>query len=226
MIVPSRGRPENIKRLIKAFAETITIGTKLIVVVDIDDPVAVDYMKVMDAANEWSFASLYVQSAASSLGPILNYTANQYAPFANFIGFMGDDHLPRTVGWDGRLCARLGAKAGVAYGNDLFQGENLPTAVVLSARIIGALGYMVPPLLRHMYLDNFWKQLGEDLDHLVYMPDVIIEHIHPFAGKAEMDDGYKRVNTQSMYNEDGLIYTNFMRNEWPSQLLQLRTGLL
>lgn len=225
MIVPSRGRPQNIKRLVKAMAETITINTKLLVVIDIDDPVAAEYIKVLEAAQEWPWVSLYVQSAANKLNPILNYCAKQYAPFTDFIGFMGDDHLPRTVGWDSRLTGVLGTQPGVAYGNDKFQGAALPTAVVMTSKIVDTLGYMAPPPLQHMYLDNFWKQLGTDLDCLIYLSEVVIEHMHPVAGKAPVDDGYIRVNSEEIYNLDEVNYMNFMRNQWPTDLSRLKASL-
>jgi radical SAM superfamily enzyme YgiQ (UPF0313 family) len=101
----------------------------------------------------------------------------------------------------------------VAYGNDLLQSENLPTAVMLSKAIVSALGGMVPPKLRHLYLDNFWKRLGEDLGNLVYVPQVIIEHCHPLAGKAEWDEGYRLVNAREMYSFDALVYDNYIKSE-------------
>lgn len=216
MIVPSRGRPENITRLANAMHGTMTAATRLIVVIDIDDPLAGEYVKALDNPGPW--ASLYVQSGAKKLNPILNYVAPMYAPFCDYIGFMGDDHLPRTKGWDAELIGAIGQKPGVAYANDLFQKQNLPTSVVMSSALVRGLGYMAPPSLQHMYMDNFWKRLGTDLDHMIYMPEVIIEHMHPFAGKAELDAGYQRVNTPRMYDEDRESYEQFLLNKWPADL--------
>jgi hypothetical protein len=64
----------------------------------------------------------------------------------------------------------------------------------MQSRMIKALGFMAPPAMRHLYLDNFWKELGEAVGGLVYLPDVIIEHLHPVNGKAEWDERYRAVN--------------------------------
>jgi hypothetical protein len=205
----------------------MTIGTRLRVIVDSDDPKLGEYEKISQLPYQGNWATMTVNYELKGMNAILNSYALTSAEDSLCVGFMGDDHLPRTVGWDGRLAAaiapREGRLAGVAYGNDLFQGENLPTAVVMTASIVRGLGYMAPPALQHMYLDNFWKRLGSDLGHLVYMPEVVIEHLHPFAGKATMDDGYKRVNTQEMYDDDQARFTHFLATQWPSDLAHLQT---
>lgn len=105
---------------------------------------------------------------------------------------LGDDHLPRTQGWDRLLLEaldKLGGE-GIAYGNDLHQGEALPTAPVISAGIVEALGWMMEPGLKHMHVDDVWRDLGRGAGCLAYVPEVVIEHQHPDAGKAVGDETY------------------------------------
>lgn len=228
IVVPSRGRPDNIHRLIKAFYGTTVLDTRLVVVVDQDDPSEGLYEDVCEATCGLGFVSFpFAATELKGLNPILNHFARAEALYSGYIGFMGDDHLPRTHGWDERLITALGGKSyprkcGVAYANDLFQGQSLPTAVVMDSDIVCALGYMSPPPLKHMYMDNFWKRLGEDLGSLQYLDDVIIEHLHPFAGKAASDEGYQRVNAQEVYDHDSAAYHEFLENQWPADLTRLR----
>jgi hypothetical protein len=84
---------------------------------------------------------------------------------------------------------------------------------MMSNAIVSALGGMVPPKLRHLYLDNFWKKLGEDLGNLVYLDQIIIEHCHPLAGKAEWDEGYRSVNAREVYSFDALAYDFYIKSE-------------
>jgi len=90
----------------------------------------------------------------------------------------------------------------VVYGNDLFQGANLPTAAFLNSSLVQALGYMAPPVLKHLYADNFWMGLGQRLGGLVYLDDVVIEHMHPIASKGTWDEGYTRVNASAVDTAD------------------------
>jgi hypothetical protein len=199
VIVPTRGRPENVARLEKAREETGTTRADFLYIVDHDDPEAVEYAKL-------ELNRLIILHERLRLGGTLNWAARKYAGVYDAIGFMGDDHLPRTESWDLRILEALDVGAvrdpRVVYGNDLLQGENLPTAVFMHSRIIQALGYFCPPDQVHLYLDNFWKELGQELNGLVYLPDVVIEHMHPVAGKAAWDERYAEVNSPDVDNSD------------------------
>jgi hypothetical protein len=65
---------------------------------------------------------------------------------------------------------------------------------------------MAPPTLTHLYVDNAWLDLGRALESITYLPDTVIEHLHPHAGKAEPDEGYERVNGDAMYDADRAAY--------------------
>ena len=111
-----------------------------------------------------------------------------YRTFAS----LGDDHVPRTPGWDRLLLEAIDAMGGtgMAYGDDLLQGAALPTFVVMSADIVAALGWVCEPSMRHYNLDNVWQDLGRGAGCLAYRDDVIVEHMHPGASKAPFDDTY------------------------------------
>jgi len=187
--------------------------TRLFVIVDEDDPKQADYQYMLMGAPYW--AHCITNSYYSKIGPILNAASRNSAKVCSHIAFMGDDHMPQTFHWDQFLVESLGDRPGVAYGNDLLQGANLPTMCVISSDVIKALGYMCPPGLQHLYLDNFWLELGRALGNLHYLPDCIIEHIHPLAGKAEMDAGYDYSLAQKTLVDDGRAYADFMQKTWP-----------
>jgi len=122
----------------------------------------------------------------------LNQAARALADGASVIGAYQDDLVFRTRGWDDRVRETL-ATPGIAYGDDLLQGEHHPTAIFMSAAIYRALGWLALPTIWHQWADDVWKALGQAAGCLRFMPDVIIEHVHPANGKAAMDPGYERV---------------------------------
>lgn len=202
VIVPTRGRPQNTARLLLAWKATGADGLPSFVV-DSDDPCFMEYS---------AQPSYMVPREPTGGGMVdaLNEEATRLAWPARAVGFMGDDHLPRTSGWDVAVAEALGdLGSGIVYCNDLFQGENLPTAVFMTADIVRALGYMAPPVLRHLYVDNVWKAWGEGMGRLAYLEDVIIEHVHPAAGKAEWDDGYLAVNNADLYATEAAAYERY-----------------
>jgi hypothetical protein len=164
-----------------------------------------------DDKSEYSEAVLARASINPRLrmGGTLNLLATKHAEDYEYLAFMGDDHRPRTEGWDRILANAIGERPGVAYGDDLLQGANLPTAVLLSADIVRKIGYMVPPSLVHMYMDNFWKEFGQRIGNLVYKEDVVIEHLHYLAGKAINDLQYQEVNNAAVYETDRIAYEDY-----------------
>jgi len=211
VVVPSRGRPENAERLAKAFIDT-NVDADLYFIVDNDDPKWNEYaknenIKCLPADNKTGGCAASLNTGVVYLLDFAKF------PLYDYFVFMGDDHLPRTQNWDKAFIQALGINTGIAYGDDLLQGENLPTAFVMSRDLVVELQGMTFPGCIHLFFDNFVKQLGIDLNYLKYLPQVIIEHLHPVAGKAEMDEGYARVNQPKWYEEDLLALQKYLRSQ-------------
>ena len=212
VLVPSRNRPQNIEDLIKSFDETET-ESDLIVIVDDDEP-------QMDAYLQLGCDVLMVEKQGKGMAKPLNFAARHYAHKYRHFAFLGDDHRPRTKNWDLHFINTLDELGtGLVYGNDLLQGENLATAVGMTGNIVNALGGMVPPDMIHLYLDNFWMTLGKDLNALRYIPEVVLEHLHPIAGKAKWDEGYMAVNAEEVYSADKKALDDYLASDAYSQLL-------
>lgn len=211
MIVPSRGRPESTGRVVDAWRATGSFddGAQLCFAIDADDPTHDAYVERLLAhpdSKQW--LHLYTFDTWRPMVPKLNEVAADYAQRGHFaIAFAGDDHLPRTPGWAAAyLDALRDLGTGIVYGDDGIQGQRLPTQWAMTADIIRALGRMVPADVEHLYCDNAIRDLGEQAGCLRYLPDVLIEHMHPVAGKAPIDAGYQRVNRREQYRKDRLAY--------------------
>ena len=190
--------------------EELSAASDLLFVIDANDPEHDQYH--FEVGQE---LCMTIDNTSRGMAYPINKAANAIAKQDkyDFFAFLGDDHRPRTAEWDAILIQAMQRRPSMAYGNDLLQGKRLPTMIVMTSDIVKALGGMVPPNMKHLYLDNFWKKLGEDLGSLTYLDDVIVEHMHPVAGKAEWDEGYKEVNAQEVYSFDALAYQNYIQSE-------------
>ena len=213
-IIPTRGRNDNSLRLFEAINATADF-TEVVFAIDSDD--VETYKGLMDATAGLGNVKVVIADRMGMNGT-LNHWALWFSPDYDYICFMGDDHLPRTGGWDTKLAEAIGTNAGIAYGNDLLQGENLPTAVVMSSKIIRATGFMSPPNLKHLFLDNYWLAMGQALENANYLPDVIIEHLHYTNGKAEHDERYAAVNNSEMHNGDQAIFAEYLATEFSNDV--------
>ena len=213
ILIPSRGRPNSIAEVMKAFVETDTTAD-LIVVVDDDD-------EQMDEYLELGVDIFIVARDGKGMAKPLNKAASHFKDAYRHFAFLGDDHRPRTQEWDKAFVTALDELGtGIVYGNDLFQAEQLPTAVAMTGNIVHALDGMVPPGMIHLYLDNFWMQLGKDLGKIRYMGHIIIEHLHPVAGKADWDDNYREVNAEEVYSADAKAYRDYITGDDYKKLLE------
>ncbi len=218
ILVPSRGRPENVRRLMDACMEH-SLGACVIVGVDADDSTYAEYERVLGDFPQ----NVLVVTSPGSNGMVAALNEMLNASDADYVAFLGDDHVPSTPGWDQRLCQAIKAQGGgLAYGNDLLQGESLPTAIVMDGRIPRALGYMAPPVLKHLYVDNVWKIWGEYLGKLAYLDDVIVEHLHPGAGKADWDEQYHKLNSTGSYSADAAAFERYRGSDLAIDVEKMR----
>jgi hypothetical protein len=223
-IVPSRGRPENVGRLVGAWRETFVGVADLLVAVDEDDPRKDEYVETV-RGDGFVWLEVGPPPERPGMAEVLNRYAAHYASSYRALGFMGDDHVPRTHGWDVRIFDELGRSGRrMVYGNDLLQRGNLPTAIAMLSDIPRALGRMVPGDLVHLYIDNAWLDIGRAIG-ISYLDDVIIEHMHPVAGKAPLDEGYARVNALDLEGEDRTRYLAWMTFRLQEDVRRIREAV-
>lgn len=216
-IVPTRNRVENALELMDVWYNTThESDSGLLFVVGTEDPRLEEYKQKIRNSHLLIFPERGLVKA-------LNYAVScGYADKYEALGFMGDDHRPRTYGWDSAYLGSLRELGyGYVYGNDLLMGERIPTQVAISSSIVRSLGFFGPPGFTHLNVDLTWKDMGEALGKLSYLPDVIIEHMHPANGKAENDSGYKWANSAFMVKHDGIEYERWKREDFRSQVHQV-----
>jgi hypothetical protein len=205
VICPSRGRPQKAKEGYEAFQATrVRNDSRMVFVVDKDDETFREYV-------EAGLPIVSYEHEGGGMGPPLNAAVADLAPHCDIVGFVGDDHRFRTRAWDDVVAECLARRPGFAFGNDLAR-HDIPTQVFINSSVVLALGWMALPGAKHLYLDNTWAELGAQAHCISFMPDVVIEHVHPFYGKTAMDEGYARVNQQSMYDHDAAIFRQWVES--------------
>lgn len=184
VLVPSKGRPHNIDRLVSVMEKTCRGDTTLIVGLDQDD--ANSYPRMGGVIYEVSDKVTYVV-------PWMNHLARLYGDKFRYLGHIGDDNVPRTDGWDVRLMEAL-EQTPFAFGNDLYPREpgSLCCHIFMRSEVTETLGYMGPPSIRHMYVDPVWMAWGRACG-ITYLDDVILDHVHYTGGRGGTeDDTYRR----------------------------------
>jgi predicted O-methyltransferase YrrM len=220
VIIPTRGRPDNIAKVIDAWDATgAWSDADMILAIDADDP-------EIDSYRQFELRVKTAEIGAwTPMVPKLNRVALAAAKGADYfaLAFAGDDHLPRTDGWARRYLDVLGEMGtGMVYGDDGYQGANLSTEWAVTADAVRALGRMVPAPVDHLYCDNAMMDLFGQAGALRHLADVKIEHMHPVAGKSTEDAQYARVNSHEQNNSDRRAYNRWQRTEMASQVAIIR----
>jgi hypothetical protein len=213
VIVPTRSRPDNAERFARHFFQNSTISD---LVFGIDDD-QVDLYTRIDGA-------MYDINPNMKLVPKLNLIADKYKDKYETITFLGDDHILRTENWDASLYMPIQQKGyGFSFANDLFQTPMLPTSVMESTNIIKAVGFMAPPNLYHMYIDNFWGMMGSRLEALFYFEGVVWEHMHFLNNKTQIDASYKETN--GYLQRDQFVFHEYLADNFQNDLQKVKREL-
>lgn len=182
-VIPSRGRPQNIRRLIDAVEKTSSGGYRFMLMLDYDDPSLGGYPKADELPVQWE---RMVQDRRS-LSSIYN-TAFVSLPKQKWYGIFADDVEPQTQDWDKKLVEAAGSN-GMAFGDD---GIGSPTHFVLGGDLVREKGWLALPGLQRLYIDTVWRDIAFSRGVLNYLPDVHLIHLHPSVGKGMMDATYKK----------------------------------
>ena len=221
IFTPTRGRPKKLAPFVENFRKSIGADTKLVIVLDEDDPELDSYVQVL---NNLTMSWIVAPPTARGMVGALNFAFGEADLGLGFaVGFMGDDHFPRTQGWDAAYLLALRIFGpGFVYGDDLFQHEVIPTQVAMTTDIPRTLGWMVPPQFHHLFVDVVWRDLGSGMGSLTYLPDVIVEHMHPLAGKARMDKAYAIVNNTMIARHDQAAYQHYIDFDLKNDVAKLK----
>jgi hypothetical protein len=209
VITPSRGRPDRLAYMLQETLGLSGPGTHVAVCIDDDDPELAGYEELREAVRHTGRV-LWYRGRRKNMSDWTNYVvAHPRTTRYPYLASLGDDHVPRTAGWDEELIAAIEEHGGtgIAYGDDKHQHEALPTAPVISRDITDVLGWMILPGLRSKYADNVWRAISELAGCRFYVPEVIIEHVHPDAHKAVFDATYAEGNVS--YDHDRAVFDNW-----------------
>ena len=181
----------------------------MIIRIDLDDPCLEKYMgfdcQIIDV----------IPGEQQSITQMINDCVSGNEMDYDFFSVVNDDFIYQTKNWD-LILGYATCGYGIAYGNDGIQGERMPTTSVISANLVHAVGWLQMPDLIGLYGDNVWKDIGQALGCLYYVPEVEITHMHPLQYREEKDDTFKNTNSQERYRADYATYLKWKKNDFPA----------
>ena len=187
-ILPSRARPHNVFRLLKAYEET---GATTPVWLRLDND---------DHTPEYHHKNWIVEKGPRL--PLSEIYAEAYEKFhdSEWFGLIADDVVPVTPHWDCKLIDIAGRDGmAVPAGGDTTGGC---PHFVLGGDLVRSVGWLALPGLDRLYIDTVWHDLAEKRGVLRYRPEILLEHRHFSNGQALFDQTYQKKHKA----EDKAVY--------------------
>ena len=205
VLLPTRGRPQNVTRLARTAWSTAEAGIEFVFYCDDDAPGSVP-----DAVA----AEPGVQVIT---GPriVLSQTWNECLAKASADIFMycGDDIVFRTPGWDRLVTGAFGRypdRIALVYGDDLIHGERLSSHGCAHRNWTDATGDLTPPWFSSDCADAWLYDVAGMIGRRVYLPGMVTEHCHPIAGKAEWDQTHAERLARHARDNVGALYESLL----------------
>jgi hypothetical protein len=198
-LLPSRGRPDLLKRFFDNAKGLSTPGTILI---EKSDKYFEKYLFDIKLPQNWEtfVCPEDFENHNPSYAKVIRawFASNQdYIKKCNWVGLLNDDYIPITENWDTKLIERLNGKNFVC-GNDRWKSpERLTGAGVWSGNLLRAVGYLFPEGIGHFYADNMWEDIGGATGLWDICMDIIVLHDHHTMPNKEMDETSLYVEKES-----------------------------
>ncbi|MBI5235170.1 MAG: hypothetical protein HY886_02845 [Deltaproteobacteria bacterium] len=192
ILLPTRGRPDRLKKLFESLLRTTTNlrGLEVVLYIDANDVLSQGVV----------FPELNVRRVIRPLGAPMGAMVRECfeASRGRYVMLMNDDVVVRTNGWDAvMLQAFEGFPDDIAlvYGNDLDQGERVPTFPVMPRLACGIIDGPCPPDYLNLHIESHIFDVFKRLralghDRIRYLGDVVFEHMHYTVGKSGVDATY------------------------------------
>ena len=194
IVLPSRARPHNFRRLISACRETGTT-TSAYVRLDEDDATLNEYL-IAEKPSNW----IIVVGERLPLSGVYNEVYRSLPDAAYWI-FIADDVVPLTHEWDRKLIEAAGTD-GMAVPSGGHEDYAGAPHFALGGDLARSMGWLALPGLNRLYIDTVWWEIAEAKGVLRHAPDIVLDHRHFSNGKALMDSTYRK----PLKAEDKAIY--------------------
>lgn len=186
LLVPTRKRPDNLKRFYESAMATANAPKDVEVVAYVDDD---------DDSYDFSLPRLrYVRGPRIVLSEMWNKCYD--IALGPIYGHMGDDIIFRSDNWDALIKNMFSSyedKILFVHGDDMsdVHRNNFGTHGFIHKNWVDAVGYFVPPYFSSDFNDTWLNDVANALNRRVYIDAVKTEHMHYVFNKAEKDQTHE-----------------------------------
>ncbi len=223
LLLPSRGRPKQLKRLFDSIRKKTSDLSNVEIFLYLDEDDAHNYNLPNSSINLKKIVGPRMTMGAYNTACLKRSTND-------VVILLNDDMVIRTDGWD-RIILDLHNNIGdgvyLAYANDLYKKSRFCTIPILSRKTAELLLDPYPELYKGAFLDvhlfDIFKRLAKTgHERIYYLDNVVFEHMHYRAGKADLDETYS--HRDRFGDDETFILLSEMRRVSAGRLEAALTG--
>lgn len=225
-VLPTRNRPENLKRFLKA-AKEIGTSTPGLILVNQDEWEArkadYDALQIYLLPN-WRFLPVQAESYGGSIRAVWDRVRD-----LRWVGLVSDDLVPCTPGWDVKLVSYIQGW-NVVSSNDGWQAQTgdiqkdrVHGAICFSGDLLRAIGWMFPPGLKHIFHDDMIEALGRETACWQVKPDILVKHLHEALQGIR---GPTMDPNSDLWKHDEALFRKWLEDERPQTVERIKQLML
>lgn len=208
ILTPTRGRPDNISRLVYSACETALDPARLefVFYVDRDDTESDNRIEQISMSLNYA-TTMTVAGERIVLSEMWNACAR--AAKGDIMLHCGDDIIFRSDEWDQIVIDEFRKYPDgivLVHGRDGYQDANLATHGFRHRNWVNVVGDFVPPHFSSDYNDTWVTEVADKLGRRVYLPNVYTEHMHPVVNKGPLDKTHQERLERHARDNPGQIY--------------------
>lgn len=200
LLLPTRGRSEFVCEFLQSVISKASDPQFVEVVLTIDQDDAES--QVITCPPPLQMVKI-VGSPGRPMG-LMNQQCYQ-ASSGRYVMLVNDDVLCRTHGWDTliyKAFSRFSDDIALVYGNDLDQGAHVPTFPILSRAVCEVMGGICPVSYLNLHIESHIFDVFKRLkclrhNRIVYLPNLVFEHLHHTLNKSVADQTSKKRDPRS-----------------------------
>lgn len=217
-------RPKMLKNMLESYYATRSKGSEMIIYLHLDDPFLEEYSWFI---NDYP----HILDRHRSLQEVINHITMEVYPGIPYYQIITDDAIYHTEAWDLKLMEAFkrgsngwGFCCGYDGSNSNWYAYEHPSMEIWSWKQAKTLGYVWPRYFEHQGIDFYTKDLAKEINGLVHVPEVFIEHLYwGGCGKKELiDDNIKEAYSAEAYGEAHHAFVKWKMNDKANDVQKIR----
>lgn len=227
---PTRKRPFQLARLIDSIVNNSSHPERVSfhLYVDSDDEVTLSFLENVKNYTSLNIRAVIENHNTRPLSDTYNVLFENSG--VDIMMQFGDDTIMRTSGWDVMIdsaFAQFEDRIALVYGRDGIHNEGFAPHYALHRNWIETVGYASPPYFTADWSDTWMFEIAKAINRNIFLPDLLIEHMHWTQGKSEIDETtvLAEIRRKSGDNE-GIFRSERMTKEREEAVRKLRSKIL